>query len=138
LYILKYSQATALHRFVHCLFDFFSSSLTSTVLWLEFFLKSRNLNLLVLIFILRRILFFFKLFFTLTPHIPRFDFWYTVIIPAAPQETVEEAGIESGTAALQSGSPSRALANWATTSPILSHHIPKLFICIIILNFYIA
>jgi hypothetical protein len=36
---------------------------------------------------------------------------YTVIIPAAPQETVEEAGIEPGTAALQSGSPSRALAN---------------------------
>jgi hypothetical protein len=63
--------------------------------------------------------FFFKLFFTQewTPHILRFDFWYTVIIPATPQETVEEAGIEPGTAALQSGSPSRALANWATTSP---------------------
>jgi hypothetical protein len=46
-----------------------------------------------------------------TPHILRFDFLYTVIIPAAPQETVEEAGIEPETAALQSGSPSRALAN---------------------------
>jgi hypothetical protein len=56
---------------------------------------------------------FFKLFFTQdwTPHILRFYFTYTVIIPAAPQETVEEAGIEPGTAALQSGSPSRALAN---------------------------
>jgi hypothetical protein len=34
------------------------------------------------------------LFFTQgwTPHILRFDFIYTVIIPAAPQETVEEAG----------------------------------------------
>jgi hypothetical protein len=62
---------------------------------------------------------FFFVFFTQegTPHILRFDFWYTVIIPAAPQETVEEAGIEPGTAALQSSSPSRALANWATTSP---------------------
>jgi hypothetical protein len=56
---------------------------------------------------------FLKLFFTQewTAHILRFDFLYTVIIPAAPQETVEEAGIEPGTAALQSGSPSRALAN---------------------------
>jgi hypothetical protein len=54
-------------------------------------------------------LFFCKLFFTQewTPHILRFHFFYTVIIPAAPQETVEEAGIEPGTAALQSGSPSR-------------------------------
>jgi hypothetical protein len=62
-------------------------------------------------------IFFCFLFFTQkgTPHILRFDFWYTVIVPAAPQETVEEAGIEPGTAALQSGSPSRALANWATT-----------------------
>jgi hypothetical protein len=34
----------------------------------------------------------------------RFDFLFTVIIPAAPQETAEEAGIEPGTAALQSGS----------------------------------
>jgi hypothetical protein len=45
------------------------------------------------------------------PHILRFGFRYTVIIPAAPQETVEEAGIEPRTAALQSGSLSRALAN---------------------------
>jgi hypothetical protein len=36
---------------------------------------------------------------------------HTIIIPAAPQETVEETGIEPGTAAFQSGSPSRALAN---------------------------
>jgi hypothetical protein len=59
------------------------------------------------------ILIFYILFFTQegTPHILRFDFRYTVIVPAAPQETVEEAGIEPGTAALQSGSPSRALAN---------------------------
>jgi hypothetical protein len=42
---------------------------------------------------------------------PEISFFYTVIFPAAPQETVEEAGIEPGTAALQSGSPSRALAN---------------------------
>jgi hypothetical protein len=58
-------------------------------------------------------IFFFKLFFTQegTPHILRFDCRYTVVSPAAPQETVEEAGIEPGTAALQSGSPSRALAN---------------------------
>jgi hypothetical protein len=55
----------------------------------------------------------FLLFFTQegTPHILRFDFCYTVIIPAAPQETVEEAEIEPGTAVLQSGLPSRALAN---------------------------
>jgi hypothetical protein len=41
------------------------------------------------------------LFFTQewTPHILRFEFRYTVIIPAAPQETVEEARIEPGTAA---------------------------------------
>jgi hypothetical protein len=44
-------------------------------------------------------------------------FLYTVIIPAATQETVEEAGIEHGTAALQSGSPSRLSQ--------LSHHIPS-------------
>jgi hypothetical protein len=56
--------------------------------------------------------FFLKLFFTQDgmPHILRFDFSYTVIIPTAPQETVEEAGIKHGTAALQSGSPSHALA----------------------------
>jgi hypothetical protein len=55
----------------------------------------------------------YLLFFTQewTPHFLRFDLLYTVVIPAAPQETVEEAGIEPGTAALQSGSPSRALAN---------------------------
>jgi hypothetical protein len=73
------------------------------------------------------VFFSFLLFFTQewTPHILRFDFFfqYTVIIPAAPQETVEEDGIEPGTAALQSGPPSRALANWATTSS-KSHHIP--------------
>jgi hypothetical protein len=57
--------------------------------------------------------FFFLLFFTQewTPHILRFDFRYTVIIPGAPQETMEDAGIEPGTAALLSGSPSSALAN---------------------------
>jgi hypothetical protein len=32
---------------------------------------------------------------------------HTGIIPAAPQETLGEAGIEHGTAALQYGSPSR-------------------------------
>jgi hypothetical protein len=42
------------------------------------------------------------LFFTQewTPHILRFDFLHTVIIPAAPQETVEEAGIEPENAVL--------------------------------------
>jgi hypothetical protein len=41
------------------------------------------------------------LFFTRewTPYIPRFYLSYKVIIPAAPQETVGEAGIELGTAA---------------------------------------
>jgi hypothetical protein len=49
--------------------------------------------------------FFFNGFFTRewTPHILRFFYLYTVIAPAAPQETVGEAGIEPGTAALQSG-----------------------------------
>jgi hypothetical protein len=37
-----------------------------------------------------------------TPHIPRFDLLYTGIFPAAPQKTVGDAGIEPGTAALQS------------------------------------
>jgi hypothetical protein len=36
------------------------------------------------------------------PHILRFDFAYTVSVPAAPQKTVMEAGIEPGIAALQS------------------------------------
>jgi hypothetical protein len=55
---------------------------------------------------------FFKIVFTQewTPHILRFDFLYTVIILAAPQETVEEAGIEPGTAALQSGSPTQKIS----------------------------
>jgi hypothetical protein len=58
--------------------------------------------------------YFFLLFFhsgmdASNPEI--FNFLYTVIIPAAPQETVEEAGIEPGTAALHSGSPRRDLAN---------------------------
>jgi hypothetical protein len=48
---------------------------------------------------------------------PEILFRYTVIIPIAFQETVEEAGIEPGTAALQSGSPS-CLSQ-------LSHHIPN-------------
>jgi hypothetical protein len=42
-----------------------------------------------------------------TPHILSFDLLYTVIVPAAPQETVGDTGLEPGTAALQSGSPSR-------------------------------
>jgi hypothetical protein len=44
---------------------------------------------------------FINCFFTQewTPHILRFYFCYTVMIPAAPQETVGEAGIEPGTAA---------------------------------------
>jgi hypothetical protein len=45
--------------------------------------------------------FFFLLFFTQewTPHFLRFYLFFTVMIPAAPQETVGEAGIEPGTAA---------------------------------------
>jgi hypothetical protein len=45
--------------------------------------------------------FFLNCFFTQegTPHILRFFLLYTVIAPAAPQETVGEAGIEPGTAA---------------------------------------
>jgi hypothetical protein len=51
------------------------------------------------------VLFSFLLFFTQdrTPHILRFYLLHTVIAPAAPQESVGEAGIEPGTAALQSG-----------------------------------
>jgi hypothetical protein len=68
---------------------------------------------------------FFLLFFTQegTPHIMRFDFRNTVIIPAATQETVEEAGIETGAAALQSAwfTHGCVLANLATTSPALKH-----------------
>jgi hypothetical protein len=33
-----------------------------------------------------------------TPHFLRFYLFYTVMVPAAPQETVGEAGIEPGTA----------------------------------------
>jgi hypothetical protein len=44
-------------------------------------------------------------------------FLYTAIVPAAPQETVRDAGIEPGTAALQSG-VTQALSQ-------LSHHIPN-------------
>jgi hypothetical protein len=64
---------------------------------------------------------------------PEICFIYTVIIPASPQETVEEAGIEPGTAALQSGSPSRALADWATTFPTEPPHPPceKIFILLL-------
>jgi hypothetical protein len=45
--------------------------------------------------------FFINCFFTQewTPHFLRFYLFYTVMIPAAPQETVGEAGIEPGTAA---------------------------------------
>jgi hypothetical protein len=46
-----------------------------------------------------------------------FLFLYTVIVPAAPQETLRDAGIEPGTAALQSG-VTLALSQ-------LSHHIPN-------------
>jgi hypothetical protein len=42
---------------------------------------------------------------------PEIYLLYTAIIPAAPQETVEEAGIEPGTAALQSGETHVALNN---------------------------
>jgi hypothetical protein len=47
------------------------------------------------------VIFFFKLFFTQEwmPHFLRFYLFYTAMIPAAPQETVGEAGIEPGTAA---------------------------------------
>jgi hypothetical protein len=46
--------------------------------------------------------FCFTVFFTQewTPHFLRFYIFYTIVIPAAPQETVGEAGIESGTAVL--------------------------------------
>jgi hypothetical protein len=67
---------------------------------------------------------------------PKIWFLYTDIIPAAPQETVEKAGSEPGTAAFQSSPPSclshlsHHIPNWAATSPTepphhqLSHHIP--------------
>jgi hypothetical protein len=42
---------------------------------------------------------------------PEISLLYTAIIPAAPQGTVEEAGIEPGTAALQSGETHVALNN---------------------------
>jgi hypothetical protein len=62
----------------------------------------------------------FTFFFTQegTPNILRLSLigTHTVIIPAASQETVEEAGNEPGTAVLQSGSPSCLKQ--------LSHHIP--------------
>jgi hypothetical protein len=67
---------------------------------------------------------------------PEILFYYTVIIPVAPQETVGDAGIEPGTAALQSGV--------TLVSSRLSHHIPLGFkvassnllsqICSIVLN----
>jgi hypothetical protein len=56
-------------------------------------------------------IFFYCFFSGIDASHPEIWFQYTVMIPATPQETVEEAGIEPGTAALQSGSP-------------LSHHIP--------------
>jgi hypothetical protein len=85
-----------------------------TVKLKQFFSAHTQIKLFfIYIYIIYGLIFFFKLFLTRewTPHILRFDFVYTVIIPAAPQETMEEAGIEPGTAALQSGSLSRALAN---------------------------
>jgi hypothetical protein len=42
---------------------------------------------------------FYRIFFFKTPHFLRFHLFHTVMIPAAPQETVGEAGIEPGTAA---------------------------------------
>jgi hypothetical protein len=49
---------------------------------------------------------------------------YTAIITAAPQETVEEAGIEPGTAALQSGETHVAINNLPPQPP-LCHHNPS-------------
>jgi hypothetical protein len=48
---------------------------------------------------------------------PEILFLYTAIVPAAPEETVRDAGIEPGTAALQS------VVTLALSQ--LSHHIPK-------------
>jgi hypothetical protein len=45
---------------------------------------------------------YLNIFFYSASH-PEIYFYYTAIIPAAPQETVGNAGIEPGTAALQSG-----------------------------------
>jgi hypothetical protein len=50
---------------------------------------------------------------------PEILFLYTVIIPAAPQETVVEAGIEPGTAALQSGSYGKNPPIFGTLCPSL-------------------
>jgi hypothetical protein len=63
--------------------------------------------------------FFFKLFFTQaeTPHMLRFDLWYTVIFPGPVQVTVGGAGFEPGTAASSVWCRPVALSNWATTSP---------------------
>jgi hypothetical protein len=49
--------------------------------------------------------------------LPEICFIYSVIFPAAPQEIVGDAGIEPGTAALQSGV--------ILASCRLSHHIPN-------------
>jgi ABC-type amino acid transport system permease subunit len=56
-------------------------------------LATPTVNILLIIFIF---------FYSGTPHILKFYLWYTGV-PAAPQEPVQEAGIEPGTAALQSG-----------------------------------
>jgi hypothetical protein len=49
----------------------------------------------------RKIKFFFKIFFIsgMDASFSEIFLYYTVMIPAAPQETVGEAGIEPGTAA---------------------------------------
>jgi hypothetical protein len=50
-----------------------------------------------------KLYFFFFFYSGSPPHIMTFYLKYKVIAPAAPQETVGEAGIEPRTAALQPG-----------------------------------
>jgi hypothetical protein len=79
-----------------------------------------NLQYNTLLYFLVKVDFFFCIFFYSgrdASHPEIFCFYYTVIIPAAPQETVRDAGIEPGTAALQFGV--------ALAFSRLSHHIPK-------------
>jgi hypothetical protein len=49
---------------------------------------------------------------------PEILFLYTAIVPAAPQQTVRDAGIEPGTAAVLQSGVTLALSQ-------LSHHIPN-------------
>jgi hypothetical protein len=70
---------------------------------------------------IKRCRFFFYFFFNsgMEASHPEILFLFTAIVPASPQETVRDAGIEPRTAASQSGA-TLALSQ-------LSHHIPAEF-----------